>query len=231
MAGFILGIKEGQSQVFNQKGERVPVTYIKADDCYLIGIKTKEKNGYFSVKLGIKKTKRIKKPIKGELKKASIQILLRFLKEIRLDKNGREAKFKVIEEGEKRGIINDSGTKVFIGDKLKPNFFFKKGEKVVVSGTSKGKGFQGVFKRYGFAGGPRTHGQSQHERAPGSVGMTTTPGRIFKGKRMAGRMGNERVTIKGLEVIDVSDDHLMIKGFVPGVCGGLLEVVSDLRND
>ncbi|MCL4363675.1 50S ribosomal protein L3, partial [Patescibacteria group bacterium] len=115
-------------------------------------------------------------------------------------------------------------TKIFVGEQIKPTIFFKKGDKVTVSGISKGKGFQGAVKRHHFKGGPRTHGQSHGERAPGSIGMTTTPGRVFRGKRMAGRMGNDRVTVKGLEVVDVIDGGIVVKGLVPGHNGNLLEV-------
>jgi large subunit ribosomal protein L3 len=102
--------------------------------------------------------------------------------------------------------------------------FFNIGDKVDISGTSKGKGFQGVVKRHHFAGGPRTHGQSDRERAPGSIGQTTTPGRVYKGKRMAGRMGSKRVTIKNLEVIKVDKNGLIVKGLVPGAIDSLLEI-------
>jgi len=107
---------------------------------------------------------------------------------------------------------------------VKPTMLFKKGDLVTVTGTSKGKGYQGVVKRHHFKGGPRTHGQSRGERAPGSIGMTTTPGRVFKGKRMAGRMGQDRVTVKNLMIIEVKEDGLLIKGLVPGYKTGLLEI-------
>ena len=116
--------------------------------------------------------------------------------------------------------------KIKVGDEIKPTLFFKKGDLIDISGISKGKGFQGVVKRHGFAGGPRTHGQSDRERAPGSIGQTTTPGRVFKGKRMAGRMGGKRATVKKLQIVDVNDDGLVVKGLVPGAIGGLLEVRS-----
>ncbi len=125
----------------------------------------------------------------------------------------------------KKGIIFGE-TKIFIGDSIKPTVVFKKGDLVKVSGTSKGKGFQGVVKRHHFAGGPKTHGQSDRERAPGSIGSTTTPGRVYKGKRMAGRMGGERVTVRNLEIVEVKDDGIVVKGLVPGAKKGLLEIVS-----
>lgn len=221
MPAFILGSKSTQSQLFNDKGERIPTTFVKTDSCWLTEIKSPSKHGYFSVKLGFGQIKNIKRPVKGELDKAGIKAPLRFLREFRMDRYGNAV--KTVEENGKQGIIIGE-TKIFVGEEIKPTIFFKKGEKVTVSGVSKGKGFQGVVKRHHFRGGPRTHGQSHGERAPGSIGMTTTPGRVFKGKRMAGRMGNDRVTVKGLEVVEVKENGLVIKGSVPGHNGSLLEV-------
>jgi large subunit ribosomal protein L3 len=221
MPGFILGSKLNQSQTFDSKGDRIPVTYIKSSSCHLIDVITPDKRGYFSVKLGFGQTKNIKKPVQKELEKAGIKTPLRFLREFRLEKYKNT--IKPIIEDKKRGIqIGEA--KIYIGEKINPIVIFKAGDLVNVSGISKGKGFQGVVKRHHFKGGPRTHGQSHSERAPGSIGMTTTPGRVFKGKRMAGRMGGERVTLKKLEVIEVKEDGLVIKGLVPGAKGGLLEV-------
>lgn len=221
MSAFIIGAKSTQSQTFDDKGERVPTTFINTDSCWLTGIKTPELQGYFSVKLGFGQIKNIKKSVKGELDKAGIKTPLRFLREFRMDRY--KDKVLLVKENNKQGItIGD--TKIFVGDQIKPAVFFKKGDKVAVSGISKGKGFQGVVKRHHFKGGPRTHGQSHGERAAGSVGMTTTPGRIFRGKRMAGRMGNDRVTVKNLEVIEIKDNGLVVKGLIPGHKGGLLEV-------
>lgn len=206
MTGFILGEKSEQSQTFDEKGERIPTTFIKTDTCFIVDIKEPEKHGYSSITLGFGQTKNIKKPVQGKLTKAGIKAPLRFLREFRLDKSDID------------------NIKLLIGDKINPALFFKRGDKVDVSGISKGKGFQGVVKRHGFAGGPRTHGQSDRERAPGSIGQTTTPGRVFKGKRMAGRMGGERVTAKKLKIVDVDEKGLLVKGLVPGAKGGLLEV-------
>jgi len=222
MTGFILGEKNKQSQIFNEKGERLPITFISTQPCYLVDVRPLQKKGHFNVKLGFGQIKNIKKPIKGQLEKAGIKTPLRFFREIRIKD---ETVAKVIEENNKKGVIIGD-KKIFIGDEIKPTIFFKKGDKVKVSGTSKGKGFQGVVKRHHFKGGPRTHGRSHNERAPGSIGMTTTPGRVFKGKRMAGRMGNQRVTIKNLEVVEVKDDQLVVKGLLPGAKGSLVEVVS-----
>jgi large subunit ribosomal protein L3 len=223
MPGFILGEKSEQSQTFNEEGERVPVTYIRTTPCYLLDIKWPQKHGYFSVRLGFGQTKNIKKPVQGELTKAGIKTPLRFLREFRLDKSGD--RIKLTEEKNRRSILIGD-LKLSIGDELKPVLFFKKGDRVDISGISKGKGFQGVVARHHFAGGPRTHGQSDRERAPGAIGQTTTPGRVYKGKRMAGRVGSKRVTVKNLEVIDVKDDQLVVKGAVPGAKGGLLKIIK-----
>jgi len=221
MIGFILGAKSIQSQTFNEKGVRIPTTFINTSPCYLIDIKTKENNGYFSLRLGFGQTKNIKKPVRGEIEKAGIKTPLRFLREFRLEEYGENV--KVITEDKKTGIQLGE-VKVFIGEEIKPTLFFKKGDKVQVSGISKGKGFQGPVVRHHFKGGPHTHGQSRGERAPGSIGMTTTPGRVFKGKRMAGRMGQDRVTVKNLIIVDISDKGLTLKGLVPGPTNGLIEV-------
>ncbi len=223
MSGFILGTKSEQSQTFDAQGVRVPTTFIKTAGCFMVGVKWSEKHGYFAVKLGLGSTKNIKKPVQGEINKAGIKTPLRFLREIRLEKFGENV--KLVEENGKKGL-DVSGTKVFVGDEIKPSVLFKKDGLVTVTGTSKGKGYQGPVKRHHFKGGPRTHGQSHGERAPGSIGMTTTPGRVFKGKRMAGRMGNDRVTVKNLKIIDIKDDGLVVKGLVAGHKGSLLEIKS-----
>ena len=118
------------------------------------------------------------------------------------------------------------GEEVKVGDKIKASDLFLKGDKISVSGVSKGKGFSGVVKRWGFAGGPKTHGQSDRERAPGSIGQTTTPGRVYKGKRMAGKMGKETVTIKNLQVMNITETDLTVKGLVPGPRGTLVTIVA-----
>lgn len=221
MSGAILGTKSEQSQTYDASGVRVPTTFIKTMGCFLVDVKVPGNDGYFAVKLGLGKTSNIKKSVQGELNKAGVKTPLRFLREIRLEKMGD--KVKLIEENGKKGLEID-GVKIFVGDEVKSNVLFKKDDLVTVSGTSKGKGYQGVVKRHHFKGGPRTHGQSRGERAPGSIGMTTTPGRVFRGKRMAGRMGNDRVTLKGLKVIEVKEDGIVVKGLVAGHKGGLLEV-------
>lgn len=221
MPSFILGKKSAQTQQFDKNGERIPTTFIDTSMCHLVDVVTPEKRGYFSVKLGFGQTKNIKKPVQGELAKAGIKTPLRFLREFRLEDYMDSV--KLVEDGKKKGVqIGEA--KIFSGDIINPNVFLKVGDLVTVTGTSKGKGFQGAVKLHHFKGGSHTHGQSHSERAPGSIGMTTTPGRVFKGKRMAGRMGGNRVTMKNFEVIEVKENGLLIKGLVPGAKGGLLEV-------
>ncbi len=221
MAGFVLAEKLEQSQTFDETGKRTPVTLLKTSPCYLIDIKWPEVNSYMAVKLGFGQSKNIKKSVKGQLDKAGIKTPLRFLKEIRLDK----VKCSKVEENGKIGIqVGD--VKLFIGEELKPETLFKVGDMVKVSGTSKGKGFQGVVRRHGFAGGPKTHGQSDRWRAPGSIGQTTTPGRVYKGKKMAGRMGTDRVSIKNLRVVKIDENGITVKGLVPGHKNGFLEIIS-----
>ena len=221
MPAFILGKKSIQTQQFDKNGERIATTFIDTSRCHLVDIITPDKRGYFSVKLGFGQTKNIKKPVQKELEKAGIKTPLRFLREFRLEKY--QDKIKLINDGQKKGIqIGEA--KIFSGDVIFPNIFIKNGDLITVSGISKGKGFQGAVKRHNFKGRSHTHGASHDERAPGSIGMTTTPGRVFKGKRMAGRMGGDRVTIKNIEVIEVKENGLVIKGLVPGAKGGLLEV-------
>ena len=218
MPAFILGKKSIQTQQFDKNGERIPTTFIDTSSCHLIDVITPDKRGYFSVKLGFGQTKNIKKPVQKELEKAGIKTPLRFLREFRLDDQ-----VKLIEDGKKKGVqIGEA--KIFSGDIINPNIFIKSGDLITVSGISKGKGFQGGVKRHGFKGRSHTHGASRDERAPGSIGMSTTPGRVFKGKRMAGRMGGDRVTIKNIKVIEVKENGLVIKGLIPGAKGGLIEV-------
>jgi large subunit ribosomal protein L3 len=194
-------IKQKQTQSFDKAGKRIPVTVFKADPCYITQIKTTETDGYNAVQLGFGNLKNhlIIKPQAGHAKKAGLdtKITPRFFKEFRL---------QIVPEDIK------------LGQKISVDMVVKPGDTVTVVGTSKGKGFAGVVKRYKFKGGPATHGQSDRERAPGSIGGTTQLGRVFKGKRMAGRMGQETITVKGLTVISVDAEKalLTIKGLVPG---------------
>jgi large subunit ribosomal protein L3 len=206
MINTLLGSKQHMSQAFVE-GTRVPVTWIKAGPCIVTQVKTVEKDGYWSVQLGFaeKRIKNVTKPLQGHLKGAvKDNKAPRFLREVRLE--------------------TESDLKV--GDIVKLTQIFKKGDVVSVAGTSKGKGFAGVVKRWHFAGGPKTHGQSDRHRAPGSIGQGTTPGRVLKGKHMAGRMGSDRVTVKNLIVVDVNAEKelIAVSGPVPGVPGGLLEI-------
>lgn len=204
MLNTILALKQKMSQTFVE-GRRVPVTNVVAGPCVVTQIKKEEKDGYWAVQLGFgeKKIKNVSKPLQGHLKSfIKDNKAPRYLAEIRLEK---EPEMKV-------------------GEVVKVSDIFRVGDIIRVTGTSKGKGFAGVVKRWHFAGGPRTHGQSDRERAPGSIGQTTTPGRVFKGKKMAGRMGRERVTLKNLQIVSVNPDtnEIEISGPVPGIPGGLL---------
>lgn len=184
----------------------MPVTKIKAGPLWVVGIRNKDKNGYSSIQLGLgeKDIAKAKKPLRGYLKGANLKKAPFWFVEIKVD-DKEVAKYK-------------------IGDAVKISDVFKPDDKVKVSGWSKGRGFTGVVKRWGFKGGPRTHGQSDRERAPGSIGQTTTPGRVYKGKKMAGRSGNTRVTISGLTVVEINDETniLGVKGLVPGPKKGRL---------
>ncbi len=202
----ILGKKVGMTQIFDDIGEVIPVTIIEAGPCYVTQIKTKEKDGYQAIQLGFGEAKRLNKPERGHLPKGVPD--LRYLREFRIDD------VSVYELGQKI----DAGT-------------FSVGELVDVTGTSKGKGFAGVMKRHGFRGGPATHGQSDRARAPGSIGATSTPGRVWKGLRMAGHMGTQRTTVQGLEValVDPERNLLAIKGAVPGSRGGLVIIKSAVK--
>ena len=198
---FILAKKVEMSQVFDDKGKVHPVTWLEAGPIFVTQAKTKEKDGYTAVQVGFgsKKEKNMKKP---QRKLGNYEVF----KEFRLDV----------------GLPAEALAKV--GDKIEITTFAE-GDKIEVSGTSKGKGFQGVIKRHGFHGGPRTHGQKHSERAPGSIGAVW-PQRVLKGKRMGGRMGEEIVTLKNLKVIKIiPEKNLMaISGAVPGHRGSLVEV-------
>jgi len=198
------------SQTFVE-GRRVPVTKVVAGPCVVTQVKKMDKDGYWAVQLGFgeKRIKNVTKPLQGHLKSfIKDNKAPRFLAEVRLDKEPERI----------------TGETLNVGEILKVSDIFSVGDIIQVTGTSKGKGFAGVVKRWHFRGGPRTHGQSDRERAPGSIGQTTTPGRVFKGKKMAGRMGNERVTLKNLQVVSVNPEtnEIDISGPVPGIPGGLL---------
>ena len=194
----IIGKKLGMTQIFRDDGEAEAVTAIEAGPCTVIQVKTKDKEGYDAVQLGFGETKRVKSPQRGHFKGLG---QFRHLREFRVSDT------EAIEVGQKVDVS-----------------LFKPGELVGVTGVSRGKGFAGVVKRYHFAGGPKTHGQSDRHRAPGSIGATTSPGRVLKGRRMAGHMGSDRVTVRHLEVFeaDPTRNLLLVKGAVPGAKNGLL---------
>ena len=216
---FILGIKKSQSQRFDETSSRVAVTTIETLPNYLLDIKLSAKNGYSAVVIGYGEGKNIPKPVLGLLKKAKVEKKLKYVQEFRFD----PATLPITEKEGKK-CITFGDVVVEVGQELKPNQLFALSDSIVVTATSKGKGFQGVVKRHAFKGGLKTHGQSDRQRAPGAIGSTTTPGRVYKGKRMAGRMGNETVTIKGLSVMEVTETGLVLKGLVPGAIGGLVRV-------
>jgi large subunit ribosomal protein L3 len=195
----LIGKKLGMTQVFDETGVVHPVTVVEAGPCVVTEVMTAERNGYEALQLGFGLSKRLNKPEQGQRRASGF--MSRTLREVQAD---------------------DAGS-FEVGQVVKADVFAE-GEFVDVTGTSKGRGFQGVVKRHGFRGGPKTHGQSDRLRAPGSIGASATPGRVFKGMRMAGHMGNERVTVQGLEVIRVDPERnlLLIKGSVPGPNEGLL---------
>jgi large subunit ribosomal protein L3 len=201
----IIGRKIGMSNVFNETGDLIPVTIIKAGPCKIVSTKTIEKNGYTALQLGFENKKKTSKPVAGQYKKSNLEPSA-ILKEFR---------FPSVEEYK-------------IGDEIKADFF-KVGEKIKVRGRSIGKGFQGVMKRHGFGGvGGTTHGQSDRLRAPGSIGASSYPSRVFKGQRMAGRKGFEKVTIPNLTVVKIlADENLIfVKGAVPGSTNSIVELIK-----
>lgn len=194
----IIGRKLGMTQIFGDSGKTEAVTAIEAGPCLVTQVKTASKEGYNAVQLGFGQAKRLNSPQRGHLKGVG---QFRYLREFRVD----------------------DAEAIKVGDKVDASLF-KAGDMVDVTGVSKGKGFAGVVKRHHFAGGPKTHGQSDRHRAPGSIGSTTSPGRVLKGLRMAGHMGNDRVTVRHLEIIQANPERnlLLIKGAVPGARNGLL---------
>ncbi len=199
----ILGKKIGMTQVFREDGRVESVTAIQAGPCTVTQVKTKVKDGYEAVQLGFEEVKDLNTPEKGHLKR--VEGLFRHLREF------EAADLSEVQVGQRLGVS-----------------LFQPGDIVNVTGTSKGRGFAGGVKRHGFAGGPKTHGQSDRHRAPGSIGATTSPGKVWKGMKMAGHMGNARVTVKHLEVVttDVERNLLMVKGAVPGGRNGLLMILK-----
>lgn len=198
----LLGRKIGMTQIFTEQGERIPVTLVEAGPVRVVQIKTKEKDGYESVQVGydvIRKEKKINRPMQGHFRKVPPT---RHLREFAVDDIG------AVEVGQTFDLT-----------------IFSEGERVNVAGISKGRGFQGVVKRYHFAGGPASHGSHFH-RTTGSIGNRTNPGKVFRGKRMPGQMGNKRVTIRNLEITRVLPEKnlLLIKGAIPSHNGALVEI-------
>ena len=202
----ILGKKVGMTRVYSELGQATPVTVVEAGPCKVLQVKTVEKDGYSAIQVGFsnKKAQRVNKPAAGHFKKAEA-----------------DGFYHIREFRVKDSDAYQVGQEIALGD------LFKVGDVVDVQGTSKGRGFQGVVRRHGFAGGKATHGSMFH-RAPGSIGCSAWPSRVIKGKRMPGRMGNETVFKKNVLIIDVRADEniVLLKGPVPGAKNGLLKIFS-----
>jgi large subunit ribosomal protein L3 len=199
----ILGKKLGMTQIYTEDGRAYPVTVIEAGPCCVVQVKTLEKDGYEAVKLGFieVKDKKINKPESGIFKKAGTK------------------PYRILREFQTGGLA--------VGDFVTADRFAK-GDKVDVSGVSKGKGFQGVMKRHNFSGGPGSHG-SMFNRAPGSIGASSYPSRVWKNQKLPGHMGSEHVTVKNVEIVDVKAEQnlLLIMGAVPGANGSIVEIKKD----
>lgn len=202
----LLGKKTGMTRIFDESGNVIPVTIIEAGPCFVTQIKSKETNGYDSVQLGFddRKEKNTTKPLLGHFKKANV-VPKRFLTEFR--------DFDV--------------QNLQLGQQITVDVF-NVGDKITVQGISKGKGFQGVVKRHGFGGGPVTHGQSDRLRAPGSIGASSFPSRVFKGQRMAGRMGGIKVSVRNLKIVKIDKDQnlIFVKGAIPGHINGYVKLMK-----
>ncbi|UCH65334.1 MAG: 50S ribosomal protein L3 [Ignavibacterium sp.] len=204
----LIGKKLGMTSVFSDDGDLIPVTVIKVDPCKVVNIRTAEKDGYEAVQLGFgsKKESKVNKSLQGYFKKSKI------------DPPGLLKEFKGFDSAEMK-----------VGDEIKVDLF-KEGEIIKVKGKSIGKGFQGVMKRHGFGGvGGTTHGQSDRLRAPGSIGQSSSPSRVFKGQKMGGRTGHRNVTVSSLKVVkvDTTENLLMIKGAVPGAVNSIVELIKN----
>jgi large subunit ribosomal protein L3 len=199
----LIGKKVGMTRIFNPSGSPKVATVIEAGPCLVVQVKTKAKDGYNAVQLGYqeKKASRMTKPLLGHFKKANVPPQ-RVLKEFR-----------------------DFEGEVKTGDQVRVDIF-KEGERVHITGLSKGLGFMGVVKRHHFSGGPKSHGQSDRVRAPGSIGSSSFPKRVFKGLRMGGRMGFDRVTIRNMEILKIIPDRnlILVKGGVPGSRNTIVEI-------
>ncbi len=204
----LIGKKVGMTQIFDESGKVIPVTAIEAGPCVVAQVKTEETDGYTAIQLGFGdvKANKVNKPEKGHFSKVNVTP----------KKHLREFRVNEVE--------------VKVGDELKADVFAA-GDKIDIQGTSKGKGFQGVIKRHGQHRGPMGHGSMYHRR-PGSMGPTSTPGRVFKGKKLPGHMGRETVTIQNLEVIrvDLDKNAILVKGSVPGAKGAILKLKSSVKS-
>ena len=201
----LLGKKLGMTSIFDETGQVIPCTVIEAGPCFVTQVKTKELDGYEAVQLGFdeKRERLATKPERGHFAKTKTKPT------------------RLVREFRGNGVSEYQP-----GQQIRVDNVFSKGDVVSVIGTSKGRGFQGVVKRHHFGGGFRTHGQSDRERAPGSIGSSSHPSRVFKGMRMAGRMGGEQITVQNLKVVGVIPDSnlLLVKGSVPGAINGYLEI-------
>ena len=197
----IIGKKLGMSTIYSENGEAIPVTVIKAGPCTVTQVKTENKDGYNSVQIGFSDAKSLNAPQKGHQERSG-------------------GKFSILEEFE----IDDSA-EIEVGQEISTEIFSEI-KKVKVSGTSKGRGFAGGVRRYGFKGGPKTHGQSDRHRAVGSIGAGSSPGRVWPGTRMPGHFGNAKTTVKGLRLVkvDSTNNILLIKGAIPGFNGSTVRV-------
>ena len=204
---FLLGTKLEMTQIFDEIGKVIPVTLIEVGPAVVTQVKTLEKDGYDAIQIGYGKKKNLTKPLRGHLKDAGS---LRWMREYK--RRNEESRIKEGEENVK------TGDKIDVSE-------FSEGDRVVLSGTSKGKGFQGVVKRHGFHGMPKTHGTKKTHRAPGSIG-SQFPQHVRKGKKMAGRMGSDRVTRRGVQIVKIDKENnlIAVKGAVPGARGSLVEI-------
>ena len=205
----LIGKKVGMTQIFDEQGKVIPVTVIEAGPCIVVQVKTTENDGYQAIQLGFGEVKEHKviKPLKGHYTKVNLTPK-KHLREFRVD----------------------SLENVKVGDELKADIFAA-GDKLDIQGTSKGKGFQGVIKRHGQSRGPMGHGSMYHRR-PGSMGPTSTPGRVFKGKKLPGHMGSQTITIQNLEVVrvDLDKNVILVKGSVPGAKGAILKLKTSVKS-
>ncbi len=210
MGKFILGTKIGMTQIFGENGIVIPVTVVEAGPCTVVQRKTVDSDGYSSVKVGFKEVpeRKLNKPEKGLFSKVKVSPR-KYLREFRVEDN------EVFE----------------VGQEIKIEDMFQAGDKIDVSGISKGKGFQGTIKRYGQKGGKETHGSMYHRRV-GSMSANTNPARVFKGKKLPGHMGVDNVTVQNLDVVKVDSERklLLIKGGVPGPKGALLVIKSTVKS-